>query len=349
MGGRDTAMHQERRPLYEALEKARSSRLLVYFTGDRRGLETQLHPEVLDIFINHLDKIGDVPKLSLYLYTRGGVTMTAWTLVNLLRHFCRELEVIAPSKCWSAGTLICLGADRIVMTRQATLGPIDPSVDTPLNPIAEGAVPNQRTRVRLSVEGLDGFVRFAKEEVGMKQGQFLGPIITKLMDQVHALAIGEAYRVRAQSRMLGKRLLERQMMGQEEDIERVLRFLCSESGSHDYTIDRREAKNELKLKVDQPTDAEYRLVKDIYDSISDELCLTKPFDGNAELGGQSEVKYAARTALIESLPLGCDVHIHEGRLKRHVLTVKIPGQPQPLVQPAVENQIGFIGWRAEHV
>ena len=138
-------------------------------------------------------------------------------------------------------------------------------------------------------------------------------------------------------------------MGQEEDIERVLRFLCSESGSHDYTIDRREAKNELKLKVDQPTDAEYRLVKDIYDSISDELCLTKPFDGNAELGGQSEVKYAARTALIESLPLGCDVHIHEGRLKRHVLTVKIPGQPQPLVQPAVENQIGFIGWRAEHV
>ena len=46
--------------------------------------------------------------------------------------FCGDFEVIAPGKCVSAGTLISLGADRKVMTLQATLGPIDPRLQPPL-------------------------------------------------------------------------------------------------------------------------------------------------------------------------------------------------------------------------
>jgi len=37
-------------------------------------------------------------------------------------------------KALSAGTLIFIGADTLVMTKQAALGPIDPSVNNPLNP-----------------------------------------------------------------------------------------------------------------------------------------------------------------------------------------------------------------------
>jgi ClpP class serine protease len=74
-----------------------------------------------------------VQQAQLYLYTRGGNTLAAWTLVNLIRNFCKDFEVIVPFNCHSAGTLISLGANRIVMTKQATLGPIDPSVNGPLN------------------------------------------------------------------------------------------------------------------------------------------------------------------------------------------------------------------------
>ncbi len=51
----------------------------------------------------------------------------------MLRMFCDELEVIVPARARSAGTLMCLGADKVVMTKQATLGPIDPSLTGPLN------------------------------------------------------------------------------------------------------------------------------------------------------------------------------------------------------------------------
>ena len=52
----------------------------------------------------------------------------------MIRLFCDEFEVIVPSKAHSTATLICLGADRVVMTKQATLGPIDPGINDPPNP-----------------------------------------------------------------------------------------------------------------------------------------------------------------------------------------------------------------------
>ena len=56
------------------------------------------------------------------------------TIANMIRLFCDEFEVIVPSKAHSTATLICLGADRVVMTKQATLGPIDPGINDPPNP-----------------------------------------------------------------------------------------------------------------------------------------------------------------------------------------------------------------------
>ena len=58
-------MYADRKKLYSQLELKRDSKLLIYITGDRPGLETQIHPEVYDFFVNHLDKIGIVQK---YLY-----------------------------------------------------------------------------------------------------------------------------------------------------------------------------------------------------------------------------------------------------------------------------------------
>lgn len=127
-------MLANRAELYKKIEEKRESKLLVYVTSDRRGLETQIASDVLSPFTNHLDLLGDVKKISLFLYTRGGNTLTARTLVNLIRNFCEEFEVIIPFNCHSAGTLISLGANKILMTKQATLGPIDPSVNGPLNP-----------------------------------------------------------------------------------------------------------------------------------------------------------------------------------------------------------------------
>lgn len=120
-------MDKNRKELYEKIEEMRKSKLIVYVTSDRVDYEASISDDAVNYILEHLDKIGKIDKISMYLYTLGGDTLAAWNIVNLIRQFCNELEIIVPWKARSAGTLMCLGADKIIMTKQATLGPIDPS------------------------------------------------------------------------------------------------------------------------------------------------------------------------------------------------------------------------------
>lgn len=121
-------MYSDRKKFYEKIERERNSKVIAYVTGDRPGMEAQIGADAPDIFLEHLDAIGKVEKISLVLYTCGGNTLAAWNIVNLFREFCDKLEIIVPNKCRSSGTLMALGANSIIMTKQATLGPIDPSI-----------------------------------------------------------------------------------------------------------------------------------------------------------------------------------------------------------------------------
>ena len=155
-------MRQDRIELYKQIEAERNSKLLVYVTSTRGGLETQIANDILPKFTEHLDMLGDTEKITLYLYTNGGNTLAAWSLVNLIRSFCKKFEVIIPANCFSSGTLICLGSDNIVMTKQATLGPIDPSVNGPFNPNIPG-INDPNAKLPVSVEFVNAYVEMAKE------------------------------------------------------------------------------------------------------------------------------------------------------------------------------------------
>ena len=327
-------MDAERIALYKDIEQARNSKVLVYFTGDRRDLETRMASEVLDLFVHHLDIIKVVDKISLILYTRGGETLSAWSLANLLRTFCDELEIIIPAKCHSAGTLLCLGADNLVMTKQATLGPIDPSVTTPLNPQLPGGEP--AARVPVSVEDVTAFLEQAREALGHEP---IAQIFESLTQEVHPLVLGHTYRIRSQIRMLGRRLLSNHM-DRQEDIDKILDFLCSESGSHDYTVYRREARELLGLPIETPSWEFYYLIKELYDNIAEELELTTPFDVNSVLGSQDRASYTFQRALIESVSGGSHRYVSEGEVVRQRVEVQ-PG----LIGDAIGDQRQFEGWR----
>lgn len=334
-------MYEQRRKMYKDWENVRDTRVILYVTGDRPNLETQIHSEVLDHLIKHLDAIGDVKKITLFLYTRGGDTLSAWSIANLIRQFCEKFEVIVPSKAHSAGTLICLGADSIMMTKQATLGPIDPSVNGPLNPQIPSAPANVRAPV--SVEAINGFIGFAREEVGLREGPELRDIFLKLCDQVHPLVLGDVYRSRSQIRMLAKRLLCNQIQDSAK-IERILEFLCSESGSHDYSIYRKEAREDLGLSIDKPDDKLYNNIKSIYDDFAEELQLGVTYSPDVVLGANPQFCYSFRRALVESFDGGSHAFFSEGELLRRQVQVA-PG----VLQNAVEDHRTFEGWRHEYV
>lgn len=327
-------MYRERKEIYERIENALGAKIIVYVTSDRRGLETQIHEEVLDYFADHLDTIGVRKKITLVLYSRGGQTLAGWSIANLIRQFCDEFEVIIPSKAHSTATLIALSASKIMMTKQATLGPIDPSVNTPLNPQVPDAPAN--ARIPISVEDVAGYFSLAKDELKIKSQSELTEIIKKLSDHVHPLALGNVYRARAQIQMLADKLLGNHIKNRQ-DIKKIISFICSESGSHDYTINRKEARK-LGLPIVTPSEKEYNLIKELYDNIRMNLKLKEPFNLNVELKGNNSTRYSLIRGLIESIKGGSHQFNTEGNLEKIVLHNG---------QQTIGNTLHFEGWKHE--
>jgi len=341
-------MYKERVENYKWIEKNRNSKLLVYFTGDRQGMETQIAQDALEYFSEQLDKIGKVERISLMLYTRGGDTMAAYSLVNLIRQFCKEFEIIIPSKARSSGTIISLGADKIIMTKQATLGPIDPSLNSPLNPQNPQIPNNPQARIPVSVESIQGFFDLAKGELKINAEGNLKDILLSLSEKVHPLVLGNVYRSRTQIQMVAKKLLQKQLGNDEaEKINKIISFLCSDSGSHDYAIYRNEARDELGLSIDKPDDEQYKKIKEVFDDIRSELKLLEPFNPNLVLGAGTTTNYSCRRVLLESIQGGTDVYVTEGTLTKTKQTINQPSPLPPITRSAIENQMNFEGWKHE--
>lgn len=66
--------------------------------------------------------------LTLVLHTPGGSPSAAETLVSYLWSKFASIEVIVPAYAMSAGTMISLASNEIIMGRQSQLGPIDPQL-----------------------------------------------------------------------------------------------------------------------------------------------------------------------------------------------------------------------------
>lgn len=67
-------------------------------------------------------------QLTLILHTPGGMTNATETVVEYIHSKFKYVEVIVPTLAMSAGTMISLSADKIIMGRASQLGPIDPQM-----------------------------------------------------------------------------------------------------------------------------------------------------------------------------------------------------------------------------
>jgi hypothetical protein len=272
--------------------------------------------------------------------------MAAWSIVNLLKQFCKEYEVIIPSKAHSAGTIIALGADKIIMTKQATLSPIDPSINHPLNPIPvnPGMIQqNNIPSVPVSVEAISGFINFIKHDFGITRKSELNKILLNLGDKIHPLVIGESYRAKKQIHQIATNLLKNKIRSFRQR-KNVIRFLTEESGSHDYTICRDEVISKLYLPVEKPNDELYNVIKQIFRNISNELELSKPFNPTSLFNESAEiVPYSLRQALIESYGSGSHVYLKEGAFHK----IKTPPNEFGLQHELINDNEIFKGWRHE--
>src|SRR5690606_20812799 len=161
----------------------------------------------------------------------------------------------------------------------------------------------------------------------------------KLTDKIHPLSLGDVYKSKAQIQMLAEKLLKNHEI-KAENVQKVVSFLCSDSGSHDYTIYRKEAKEELGLNIEKPNDELYEVIKAVHKDIEQEMELRTPFNHNVLLASANPYNYSMRRALIESIEGGCDVFVSEGSLSRHNL---------PNGQQAIKDNRTFEAWRHEEL
>jgi len=312
--------------LIEKIEKLRNSKLLVYYTGDRQGQEIRIAGDIHPFCYRHLQQIGELERIDLFLYSPGGITMAGYGLVNLIREFCKEFNVIIPFRALSCATLIALGANEIVMTKNAMLSPVDPSVEHPLGPTVDfGQGPKL---VPVNVEDVVSFINLAKEEAGLKDDASLCRIFEKL-SQVHPLTLGAVNRSRQEIAFLAKSLLKYHM-NDDGRVDKIVNTLTRERFSHDYLISRREAKMTLDLNIvdAEKNDELNKTILDLHNQYDALLSLSIPYHPEIYLGAQNDTIVTLNRGILETKNL---THVYRSQFHIQRVEVTVPPSPIPTI------------------
>jgi Serine dehydrogenase proteinase len=275
---------EERAALLAELEKLREGRLTIsYVTSTRTNFEMQIADDVLPLFHEHLEAAVEKAKkgVDLFIHSNGGSGTVPWRIVSLIREYTKSFAVLVPHRAFSAATLIALGADEVVMHRMGCLGPIDPSVANQFNPANPQ---NPALPIPISVEDVTAYFRLVKDEVGITHEDELVQALVALTEKIHPLALSNVQRSHNQSRLMARKLLHTHMEAkQEHEIDTIIENLKSNLFFHGHPINRKEAKEDLDLKVEAAPIELERTMWQLYSEYDAVLKLREPFSALHEL------------------------------------------------------------------
>jgi hypothetical protein len=243
-----------------------------------------------------------------------------------MREYGSKLTVFIPFRAHSGGTLICLGADEVVMTDLAELSPIDPTTGNQFNPTDPT---NPQTRFGISVEDVAAYFELSEKRAGIAQEPYKIEILKELTKSVHPLALGNVQRVYMQIRKLARRLLELHLDKEthEHKMEQIIKALTEEFYSHVHAISRREAMALMGDWVRCATEEEERLIWDLFNAYADALELRDKFQLPEFMGDQQVCDLTTIGGFIESTELS------------HIFTIAMQVIQRPNIPPNVQIQI----------
>lgn len=335
--------YEDRKRVIERVQEIRNSKVISYVCGDRQtripipGMGTQLASEPQLIINEHLLSIGKVEKIDLFLYTRGGETSAVWPFVNSIREFCSSFSVLVPFRAHSGGTLICLGADEIVMAPFAELSPVDPTTGNQFSPVDKL---NPKQRLGISVEDVISYISLAKDEhkVGITDESGVLEVFKSLAQEVHPLALGNVQRVHTHIRLLAHKLLA---LGShkvdDKKADEIVDVLTEKLYSHSHAIGRREAQSLLdSTLVKFPSDEESQLMWELFEQYAEVLALRERFNIKEYMGGQNQRDITVIGAFLESEDMShifeCTSMIYQRSELPSNFQIQVQaGQPIPLI------------------
>ena len=122
----NAADRYHRQAVIKQIQDCTGRTLICYVSGNKCFIDD-------DDIMPFVDLLHNVPpnhSVDLLLHTKGGSIDAAEKLMGMLRSLVgtAELRIIVPDFAKSAGTLMVLGADSVVMSDMSELGPIDPQI-----------------------------------------------------------------------------------------------------------------------------------------------------------------------------------------------------------------------------
>lgn len=302
----------QRMDIMQKIGRKRDSVVLSYITGDRENVSTRIAPDVVQVIYRHLEMIGRIPRVDLFLYTRGGDVLTPWRLVNLIREYTEHFSVLVPFRAYSAGTLLCLGAEEIVMGKMGELGPIDPSVVNAFNPQDPS---NPSARLPVSIEDVYSYMTLIAEKTGIHNEESMVRAFLLLAEEIHPLALGNVHRNWMLIRSLANKMLN--LRGErltDTKVQNIIDHLTEKLYAHHHMITRREAIEEIGLPVIIADDELNYLLWTLYEDIAAELKLAEPFNPG-EVLSSNRTEFEVASGLVES-ECGTDFYIFSGVVER---------------------------------
>ena len=239
----------------------------------------------------HLDELqaalGDqhFKEVDLVIESRGGDIHVAYQIVEILRLHTERIFACVPAYAKSAATLLCLGADEIVMERLAELGPLDTQVfeDTKGKAEFTSALNPFKALEQLqafSLEALDASVKMLIKRSDLSLNECIKHAIefavgttSPLFAQLDPEKLGEYSRALAIGSEYGDRLLRRFANWDPLRRSDVLNKLVHGYPSHDYIIDYRELRElgfNVKLFAPDESDAVRMAMRRVTQLLHDE-------------------------------------------------------------------------------
>jgi hypothetical protein len=248
---------------------------------------------------------ADQRVVDIYLATNGGSGEQISRFVNYLRARFEEVNFLIPSSCMSAGTLFALSGERIYMTANAFLGPIDPQVPS----VGGRFVPAQALLLLVEQLKKDG-------EEAMKKGLSVPWTAVRLIDSLDKKELGAAITASQWSQKLASQYLLKykfknwdvkessNMKATEEYKTQRAEEIAAALASHDrwknhgHAISRDVLWSEIQLKIDKPDEALERAMVRLW------ALLTWLFDkaGTQKLICSSNYRYAINQQVFVRMP-----------------------------------------------
>ncbi len=243
--------------------KIRRKPLLVMFYSDPAGRimprDIDSLENVFDDFLEKKSKEG-FNELDLLIHTHGGHADTSYRIIQLVRTYCKQLNILVPTHAHSGGALIAFGANKIEMGRSATFSPIDVQISSS----------NEDVFSLMSIEKYIEFLEDTSKAYKIKdehnKTMFVIEMTKKLVEEVCPSDLGELFRLRGLTELHAKTLLHNYMFKnnskKEEIAQKIFSRFTKESPTHAFDMDY-ELVKESGLIVEKMDNKIYKLTKDL--------------------------------------------------------------------------------------